>query len=168
MRLINHPDTIQLHVNTHKQDPSSSNLNNNMSQTNKSPSKPNKTLLEVNLDALKALVDTTILSTKEAKEGKEAINFGVEEDFKLVHKETRKAIGKADPLITFEKDTERHQVVALNWLVKVNKDLITKVNEQAEAIKKLNLLQSAVTRVEKRVTMVPSVRRWRPKWRRWR
>ena len=139
-----------------------------MSQTNKSPSKPNKTLLEVNLDALKALVDTTILSTKEAKEGKEAINFGVEEDFKLVHKETRKAIGKADPLITFEKDTERHQVVALNWLVKVNKDLITKVNEQAEAIKKLNLLQSAVTRVEKRVTMVPSVRRWRPKWRRWR
>ena len=76
-----------------------------------------------------------------------------------------------DPLVTFEKDTERHLVVTLNWLVKVNKvnkDLITKVNEQAEAIKKLNLLQSAVTRVEKRVTMVPSVRRWRPKWRRWR
>ena len=65
-----------------------------MSQTNKSPSKPNKTPLEVNLDALKALLDTTILSTKE---GKEAINFGVEENFKLVLKETRKATARWTP-----------------------------------------------------------------------
>ena len=124
-----------------------------MSQPNKSPKKnDSKTSNPINLDGLKSLVSTAIQSSKEAREGKQAIDFEVEESFRLVNKETRKASNTVpNPLVTYNNDEERHMVVAFNWLVKINLGLVTKFNLQAEAIHKLSLLQSNVTRVEKQL-----------------